>query len=127
MYDCVPVAPLLQSSPDLLTMLPEAEVPRFFPPSHAVARSPRIVTRPMTCRATDRPSAVSRRSSLERGVYVMPCPGPNDEFVLFAVTSRRRLLCEPVIVPRGANHVQAADDLWERLDSSDTAPPLHVV
>jgi hypothetical protein len=64
---------------------------------------------------------------LGRGVWVAPWRGPNDEIVLLAVSRWHRLLGAPRIVPAGANHVQASDDLWARVERDDPIPSLHII
>lgn len=63
-----------------------------------------------------------------RGVWVAPWQGPGGELVLFAMTHEHRLLCDPLIVPHGADHVAAADALYDELEACDPvsvapAPP----
>lgn len=48
--------------------------------------------------------------------------GPNGEIVLFAVDSRRRLVGELLTIPTGADHIQMACDLYDRLDLVDPQP-----
>lgn len=64
---------------------------------------------------------------LQRGVWVAPWMGPNGEFVLIAIDRHHRIVGDPVTVPAGANHVQMADELWERLDAADPMPMLKVI
>jgi hypothetical protein len=56
-----------------------------------------------------------------RGVWLAPWQGPNGEMILVAVTAQRRRLDE-YVVPIGANHVDAAERLLDRLDLADPDP-----
>jgi hypothetical protein len=58
-----------------------------------------------------------------RGVWIAPWVGANGEMVLFAVTDRKRLLCDPVTVPLGVAARTIADELWQRLAAA-SSPPL---
>jgi hypothetical protein len=51
----------------------------------------------------------------ERGVWLAPWLGDNGEFILVAVTSRRRKVAEET-VPLAADHAAAAARLYEILD-----------
>lgn len=71
-----------------------------------------------------RRSFVSRRAASEPrsadqfdgpAVFVAPWVGPNDEIVLIARDSRRRIVGEPYAVPRGADHIAASDAMWDRV------------
>jgi hypothetical protein len=63
-------------------------------------------------------------SAFGRGVWLAPWVGPNGEAVFVAVTRERKLAGEPLLVPRGANHMRASDELWARLDADDPIPSL---
>jgi hypothetical protein len=57
---------------------------------------------------------------LDRGVYKMPCMGPNGEMILFAVTSEHRYVLNSFsILPWGSNLDAAAEAIWELLDRVD--------
>ncbi len=63
---------------------------------------------------------VDRRILLERGVFVAPWSGRNNELVLLAVTAGRQLLGSTfVTIPNGADRAAAAERLWARLDEAD--------
>lgn len=66
-------------------------------------------------------------SALGRGVYVAPWVGPDGEVVLIALSGDRRLIGDPILIPKGGNHVQAGDALWARLDHDDPRPQLKIV
>jgi hypothetical protein len=67
---------------------------------------------------------------LERGVYQMPCLGPNGEIVLYAVRTNHCMVPQEaggvVLVPLGENPYPANDLLWELLDSLDPEVPISV-
>lgn len=56
-----------------------------------------------------------------RGVWLAPWQGPNGEMILVAVSGQRRRIAEHE-VPIGANHVDAAERLLDRLDLEDPDP-----
>jgi hypothetical protein len=62
-----------------------------------------------------------------RGVWVAPWVGPNGEIVLLALRRDNRLAGEPHVIPLGASHVLAADELWERLDREDPEQRLQII
>lgn len=57
--------------------------------------------------------------SFRRGVWIAPWRGKNNEFVLYAMDSRGRLVSEPVTIPVGGDHVAVADGLWDLLDAAE--------
>ena len=57
-----------------------------------------------------------------RGVWKAPWRGPNGELVLFAMDSKKRLADGPLTVSHQADHVKAADGMWELLDRVDPQP-----
>lgn len=60
---------------------------------------------------------------LERGIYILPATGPNDEVVLFAVRTNRAVLSLNLTpIPKGADHVAAAYSLLDLLDEVDPVP-----
>lgn len=62
-----------------------------------------------------------------RGVWVAPWVGPSGELVLLAITRDKKLAGEPYAIPTGANHVEAGDRMWARLDADDPIPNLKVL
>lgn len=63
----------------------------------------------------------------ERGVWVAPWMGPDDEVVLLAVTSRGRLATDaPVVIPNGASRIDACDRLWDILEAADPDPKVRL-
>lgn len=54
-----------------------------------------------------------------RGVWKAPWYGPNDEIVLYAVDSKNHLVSDPITVPKGGDHVEVADGLWDLLKASE--------
>lgn len=66
---------------------------------------------------------------LPRGLYKFPAMGPNDEFILFAVTSDHRLTPAMFkIVPFGGPLVAAVEELeLELADFDPQRPPLMLV
>jgi hypothetical protein len=60
-------------------------------------------------------------SLLVRGVWLAPWFGDHGELVLVAITSDHRKL-EELTIPLGADHVRAADELWDRLEAMDPVP-----
>lgn len=67
------------------------------------------------------------KAGVGRGVWVAPWIGPNGEFVLIAITRERKLACEPRVIPVGANHVAAGDELWDLLEAADPIPKLQII
>lgn len=67
------------------------------------------------------------KNCAKRGVYIAPWKGPNGEFVLLAITREQKLACPPRVIPIGGNHVQAGDEMWDLLESSDPIPDLRVI
>jgi hypothetical protein len=65
--------------------------------------------------------------SSARGVWQADFFGPDGELVLVATDSRSRLVAPPLVVPHGANRMQAADGLLETLDAADPVPPLRII
>lgn len=61
----------------------------------------------------------------ERGVWLAPWLGDNGEFILVAVTSRRRKVGEETI-PAGADHAAAAERLYELLDRVEPEARAHL-
>lgn len=55
----------------------------------------------------------------DRGIYPLPCYGPNDEWVFVGISSTRRLVLGPVYVPNGHSLIDAVDALWDKLDELD--------
>jgi hypothetical protein len=53
-----------------------------------------------------------------RGVWLSPFLGEHGEFVLVAVTSRKRRIAEE-LVPTGSDHVAAAERLYDLLDAHE--------
>jgi hypothetical protein len=64
---------------------------------------------------------------LARGVFATPWLGPNDEFVIVAITRRGRIVGEPILVPPGCDRRAAFMALWARLDLEDPEVPLVLV
>lgn len=58
-------------------------------------------------------------SLFSRGIWKAPWQGPDGEMVLVAITSGRRLLGNPVVLPLGADHIAIADEMWGQLDAAD--------
>ncbi len=57
---------------------------------------------------------------LERGVWKACWQGPRGEIVLLAVRSDHKLLAgQPHLIELGADHIAAADTLWDVLDRCD--------
>lgn len=57
---------------------------------------------------------------LERGVWKALWQGPSGEIVLLAITSDHKLLTgTPHMISAGADHIAAADALWELLEVRD--------
>ncbi len=54
-----------------------------------------------------------------RGVWKAPWMGPNGEFVLIVIDSKRRLVNGPVTIPVGGDHLAVADALWDFLEVVD--------
>jgi hypothetical protein len=59
---------------------------------------------------------------LGRGVFVAPWCGPDGEIVLVAITSRNRIVGDPLIVPLGGDHLGVSDELWRRLEAAEPSP-----
>lgn len=69
------------------------------------------------------PTATIGDGLLDRGVWVLPVTGPNDEVVLVAVRANHALVSEkPTFVPKGSDHVAAAEALLDLLDLVDPVP-----
>lgn len=63
---------------------------------------------------------------LDRGVHIAPWLGARGEIVLLSVTAGHMLLHEPRLIPRGSDHVEAADELWDELEARDNVDgPAH--
>lgn len=60
-----------------------------------------------------------------RGVFMAPWVGPNDEVVLFA--RDRHLVGVPEVVEEGADLNIVSEFLWGRLDGADPLPQLAIV
>ena len=58
-----------------------------------------------------------------RGVWIAPWVGPGDELVVLVIDHQRRLVTDPVLIPKGADHVGIADELWALLENTDTSAP----
>ncbi len=64
---------------------------------------------------------------LERGVWKACWQGPRGEIVLLAVRSDHKLFAgQPHLIELGADHIAAADTLWELLDACDPVTPAQV-
>ncbi len=64
---------------------------------------------------------------LERGVWKACWQGPHGEIVLLAVRSDHKLLAgQPHLIELGADHIAAADSLWNVLDLCDPVTPSQV-
>lgn len=72
-------------------------------------------------------TATIGRDLLGRGVYLAPWQGPNGEIVLLAITHKRALACPPRMIPAGASHILAGDEMWELLERDDAVPNLKVI
>lgn len=62
-----------------------------------------------------------------RGVYLAPWQGPNGELVLLAITHERKLVCPPRVIPDGASHILAGDEMWDLLERSDPQRTLKAI
>lgn len=56
---------------------------------------------------------------LTRGVWLAPWLGPSGELVLLAINRERKLAADPVVIPSGADQIEVATRLWEKLDQVD--------
>ena len=58
-----------------------------------------------------------------RGVWIAPWVGPGDELVVLVIDHQSRLVTDPVLIPKGADHVGIADELWALLEYTDISAP----
>lgn len=65
-------------------------------------------------------------AAIERGVWIAQWLGENGETIMVAVRRDGRRVGERLLSP-GDDHLGAADELWDLLDSHDPPPPLSLV